>query len=538
MTCAGIASLHLLGREYEKPTAKCGSYEYDSQMQNGIYRMLQQVGEHRGSWSMHSTAYARYALERVGIFLDLKDVGGFDWYRWGARQILEDGRGRGSLSDFAFDLLFLAKGEAQVAVAKWHWSGDWNNDHRDVKTWVAAASEDLGLKLDWVPARLDRMDSPAAKSSLIFVNGHKEFTATEEETRFLREFLARRGTLVAEGCCGSRVFIDSFRDYVRAQLYPGSPLQFVDVTAAHPICNQRYSVTPEDVAGVQVKSGCRRRRIIILNRDISCALNGEPGTEKDAARARKVSVNLLQWAVRAKFPRGKLASLNLVEDLDDLDDLGGDEERSREEGLTSRYSQAFGRLIHRGEWDVDLAFFPTLNKVLSQSDIAPEFDGEVFVHPQSDDLYGCAVLYVTGHEDPRLRKEEWLPFRAYLQNGGTIVASACCGREEFDRGFRRLMEKVLPNDAWEEVPARDAVWGAPYARKTIPVEGTRAYSEKYKKKLAPLYGIRREGRWIVLYSPVDLCCDLEGDLSEETVAYRRATSVPIWINVLHYALSP
>jgi hypothetical protein len=31
--------------------------------------------------------------------------------------------------------------------------------------------------------------------------------------------------------------------------------------------------------------------------------------------------------------------------------------------------------------------------------------------------------------------------------------------------------------------------------------------------------VRRDGRWVVLYSPVDFCCSFEGDLQDEVVGY-------------------
>ena len=52
---------------------------------------------------------------------------------------------------------------------------------------------------------------------------------------------------------------------------------------------------------LQAKTGCRLRRILILTRDISCALNGEESSAEELERARKVSVNLLQWAMRARL---------------------------------------------------------------------------------------------------------------------------------------------------------------------------------------------------------------------------------------------
>jgi hypothetical protein len=433
-------------------------------------------------------------------------------------------------------LLFLAKGEAQVAIAKWQWEGDWNNDHGDVKNWVALAGKDLDLKLDWIPARMDAQDTPAAKASLIFANGHNRFAATEQDAAFLRKFLANKGTLIAEGCCNSKVFVESFKEFVRTKLYPNLSIKFRPLTRGHAVCQQTYELSPGEISAIEVKTGCQRRRILILERDISCALSGEPCGREESKRAKEVAVNILQWAIRAKLPQGKLAEVRLAMETSSEEDT--EQHEKAHAGLTRQYRQPFGRLIHRGEWDVDLSFFPTLRAALAAQEETPLFDGEVFVRPSAEDLFSCAVLYVTGHEDPRLRSNECLHLRTYLQNGGCILASACCGAEHFDRGFRRMVKEVLPNDELVEIPPTDSVWKAPYAVRSLPVMATKAYAAKHGQKLAPLYGIRREGRWIVLYSAVDLCCDLEGDLDDETLAYKKETAVPVWANLLHYLFTP
>ena len=535
MTCAGIASLHLLGRRREVPAETCGTYREDRVFRKALAALYRQMtGTHGLAGSRRS--YALYALERVGILLDLKEIAGVDWYRWGAREILS--QTPSNVGDVAFDLLFLAKGEAQVAIAKWQWNGDWNNDRGDVRRWVELTGKALDLKLDWIPAKLSSPETPAAKASLIFVNGHSRFTATSMETEVLREFLKRGGALVAEGCCDSRPFIDSFRTYVKDELFSKYRVEFVEIGDAHPICQQTYSLTGADVSAETVRTGCRSRNVVLLRRDVSCALNGEPCEEGEVERAEKLAVNLLQWAMRSKLPRSKLDDVSLV-----AGKLGGTSDlplASQKDGqsLARRYQQPFGRLIHRGEWQVDSSLFPTLKAALAPIENAPQCDAEVFVHPQSEDLFDCALLFASGHEDPALTPAELLPLRAYLQRGGTLMATACCGSAAFDRGFRRLLEGVLPNDRLEVIPSTDSVWTRPLAVTERPVQATLAFGRQHGSGYAPLLGVRRDGRWIVLYSPADLCCDLEGDLDETVVAYRKESAIALWINCLHYAFSP
>jgi len=138
---------------------------------------------------------------------------------------------------------------------------------------------------------------------------------------------------------------------------------------------------------------------------------------------------------------------------------------------------------------------------------------------------------MTGHDDPDLTDREWLNLRTYLQNGGTLVADACCSSPQFDRGFRKLIAAVLPNDRLERVPANDSVFAEPF-RLNKPPDATHAYTELYGQQWAPLFGIRREGRWMLLYSPVDLSCALQDDLEEITVGYRRDAATRLIANML------
>ena len=91
-------------------------------------------------------------------------------------------------------LLFLAKGSAPIAIAKWQWHGDWNRNRHEVRNWANYSGAELGRRLDWLPAKIEKLDSPAAKASILFVSGREEFNATAAELRFVRSFLEGGGT--------------------------------------------------------------------------------------------------------------------------------------------------------------------------------------------------------------------------------------------------------------------------------------------------------------------------------------------------------
>jgi hypothetical protein len=538
MTSAGIASLHLLGERMERPTRTCGTYTYDSCMKMGLKRIARHL-ETFYTDQHKKFSYTLYSLERVGVLLGLRTIGGHDWYRMGAAAVL--GRARApnrypswhNYADATLDLLFLAKGNLPVAIAKWRWSGDWNNDHGDVAAWVDIAGRALGKKLDWWECDLDEPGSPAAKASLIFVNGHRKFVASDGEIAFLRQFLLNRGTVVAEACCGTRTFFDSFARTMCKRLFPGQPAEFVPLNGSHPVCSIVHRLNPDDIRGFAFKSNCRRPKLVLIERDFSCALNGESTGQAEITRARKVSTNLLAWAMQTRKPKGKLNSSTLEDGPPEL--LTVDQALARSKAVARMHSLAMGRLVHRGEWDVDKSFFAELRKELAADPRMPEFDAEVPIAPTSRDLFGIPFLFLSGHEQPALKEEEYLPLRQYLQNGGFLFVSNCCTTDVFDKGVRQLLRQVLPNDRLEEIPKTDPVWtnrlaGGPLA--------TKAYGDRFGKEWAPLYGIRRRGRWIVIYTAVDACCSLEGDMMEGIPAFKRESSVPLIVNIMHRAFSP
>jgi hypothetical protein len=57
------------------------------------------------------------------------------------------------------------------------------------------------------------------------------------------------------------------------------------------------------------------------------------------------------------------------------------------------------------------------------------------------------ILFFSGHELPKFTDEQKKKLRLYTDSGGTLVAQACCSREEFTRAFKVLAKEVWPE--WE-----------------------------------------------------------------------------------------
>lgn len=144
------------------------------------------------------------------------------------------------------------------------------------------------------------------------------------------------------------------------------------------------------------------------------------------------------------------------------------------------------------------------------------------------DLLQTPVLFISGRDGLRLRKEERDHLRAYVDAGGFIFAENCCNGAGFDRDFRALMKEMFPDSQLAPLPADHPIWFAETKVIPDPVE-------------TPLFGLNSCCRTSVVYSPKDLSCywELGGvrDLKvyPDAVRERIERALGLGANVIAYA---
>jgi Domain of unknown function (DUF4159) len=107
------------------------------------------------------------------------------------------------------------------------------------------------------------------------------------------------------------------------------------------------------------------------------------------------------------------------------------------------------------------------------------------------DLLQSPIAYFNGHQAPKFADVEKKILQQYVEQGGFILAEACCGRKEFDEGFRKLMQELFPDNPLKKLPPEHPIWRA---HSIIPPDSF------------PLEGIEYGCKTVVLYSPQDLSC--------------------------------
>lgn len=130
-----------------------------------------------------------------------------------------------------------------------------------------------------------------------------------------------------------------------------------------------------------------------------------------------------------------------------------------------------------------------------------------------DDLLQAPIVFINGHRAPVFSEQERKVLRDYVMQGGVIFAEACCGSEEFDAGFRKLMEEMFPQSKLMPLSDDHPIWRAQF-----PLEPD-----------GSLWGLTLGCRTSIIYSPEDLSCYWQNPQWPQSV--RR---IRIGVNVVAY----
>jgi Domain of unknown function (DUF4159) len=113
------------------------------------------------------------------------------------------------------------------------------------------------------------------------------------------------------------------------------------------------------------------------------------------------------------------------------------------------------------------------------------------------DLLQSPIVYFNGHHTPQFREGEEKLLQKYVENGGFILAEACCGRDEFKQGFPALMARLFP-EKLQRLKAGHPIWTASGLYRSDP--------DKYE-----LWGINMGCKTVIVFSPQDLSCRWESN---------------------------
>jgi len=498
--------------------------------------------------------YYLYALERVGRLSGRRYIGGNDWYRAGAAELIKrqdkvsgfwQGIGPGESEKrigTALALLFLAKGRRPVVIARLeHGEGeDWNHHRAAMQNLTRDVERRWQQDMTWQTVDV-RAAAPEEllQAPVLFLSGSQPLDFTAEQKENLKTYVNEGGFIFAEAACGSRDFDASFRALMK-ELFPDSSLRALPPD--HPVwyAEQRVALnalsegTP--LFGVDA---CCRTSVVYSPRNLSCywELNRQRAAEAYPAKVQAeidaiaaIGANVLAYATNREL-RDKLEvpTISLAD----------------AQNLPRRTTIVVAKINHSGGADdAPNAWSNLLRHYKSQSaaSVSPKSpllaagDPQLMQHP---------IAFMHGRRSFRFSVAERKALAEYVERGGFIFADAICGTDAFARSFREEMAAVFPDHPLERIPPEHPIFTDRYRGHAIETTeirdpqaagGNEGLTAAIRKVKPLLEGIQIDGRYVVVFSPYDLSCALENSTSAECEGYTRTDAYRVGMNVLLYAL--
>lgn len=530
MTAAGISSLFITGGRLYRGTKICGQGESDKRLVKGLEWLARNfsVRKNPGSAMMGHHYYYLYGLERIGVLMAQRTIGGHDWYREGAEYLLQfqhaDGGWYGDILATEFAMLFLAKGSAPVAIQKLRYGRDWNPDPYDAKEVVEQAARELATPMTWQTIGADAPIEELAGAPILYLQGHAAFGFEEDFRRKLRAFVDNGGFIFASACCAAKEFDASFREEMK-KVFPDAA--FEALPAEHPIYSVKHRIEKQEAFMLEgLNTGCRTT-VFYAPRDICCGWGGCDGCKDPVcvktAEARKLGVNMIAYAISHNRLKDKLEKIEVAMKPGDA--------------KVERGALVIGQLYHQGEWDPDPASLPNLTQTLREQTGMKGSTSKRRVVLGTDNPGEFPLLYLTGHKSFSYTPEQLQQLREYLDKGGFLFADPCCGKAGFDMAFRKLCTQLYPAAELQRLPAGHAVLAAPFKLERV------AYKTAVKRffpdlKDEPyLEGVSDKGKLKILYSRFNLGCELHGHACANCLGVKAEDAYKLAVNAILYALS-
>jgi len=150
-------------------------------------------------------------------------------------------------------------------IAQLRHNGGWDTAPRAVSNLLEALHQEVGACVSQVPRPVPVTHEALGDYPLAYMHGRYGFRLNRNEQQVRREYLSHGPVLIADACCGSQKFDESFRRLM-LEMYPDHPL--TPISADHEIYTEANGF---DISAV------RRRRLLPSNRTASMRTQIEQG---------------------------------------------------------------------------------------------------------------------------------------------------------------------------------------------------------------------------------------------------------------------
>lgn len=567
MTCAGIASLiitaaelrSLEARAQENGVACCGKPDdRDNRLRKAVRWLATNFEIKKNPACEGYHFYYLYALERAGRMTGSRFIGDHDWYREGARELLDIQKLNQGIFDSAslhergdkvintsFALLFLSKGKRQIVVSRMeHGRGeDWNH-HRMAIQHLTMHTESVWKRdLAWQTVDIAKASvADLLETPVLFISGSEALSLSPRQRETLHDYVEQGGFIFAEGCnqdgCLGDAFESDFRKFVLETFE--QPLE--KLPPEHPIWSVEARVIPKALPhdfwlyGVQ---SCCRLGLVYSPISLSCRWELHAPYGIKAARseklqaeidnATKAGINVLSYATGRQL-KEKLDAVSIVEGK--LPTTPAD-----------RNTLIIPKLQHGAGADDAPRALPNLLLWLHRTNPFQISNEKRMVSVTNEELWKYPIVFMHGRGTFHFSEKQRQALREYFENGGFLFADAVCANEEFAISFRREMSLILPKSPLELLASEHPLFSRAFRgfdiRQVMMVDPTSEGGKLVagQRRTTPKLEVARaDDRIAVVFSELDMSCALESKHSLQCRGYVRDDAARIGINIVLFAL--
>lgn len=580
MTCAGIAALVITSGKVGQGDAKVNGEQIlccqpsaidDVRVQRGLQWLGRNFSVARnpggaiaGQWWL----YYLYGVERVGRLTAQRFIGGHDWYREGADQLI---RRQDNLSGYwtapgyaenqpevatSLALLFLSKGRRPPLIAKLRHGADdddWDQHHNDIANLTRFVESRWHLDMTWQVMDLEKATiDDLLQAPVLYYDGSKSPMPTTAQGRRrladkIRGYLNRGGFLFVEAGCDGAAFDRGFRDLMQ-RVFPEPEYALRPIEPGHPIWRAEIPLRPAQFRPLWgIDFGCRTSvvyappdPIVHPRPSLSClwelsrAGRGAKyvaSVEEQVAGALAIGINVLAYATNREL-KGKEAYFDTQEKRPDDDAL----ERGR---------LSIAKIRHPGGCNAAPRSLVNLLETAGQQLNIRVSTEENLIYLTDEALYDHHLIFMHGRNRFRLTDVERERLRLFIERGGILFADAICANAGFAESFRREMAAIFPDKKLQPIAVDDPLLTTAYGgfdlkvvKRRDPQMGdvTGPLQARVREVPPSLEGIQFGDQWRVIFSRFDISCALEKHESLDCRGYVREDATRIGLNLILYAL--
>ena len=431
----------------------------------------------------------------------------------------------GSVLETCYALLALADTRAPLILSKLIYgdASQWNLDPRDAAHLTDWYGEQIQQPLSWQLLQLDRDRGDINSAPILLINGHEAPQLTAQQEERLRSFVHDGGTVLAVACCSRAAFAKGSEELF-TRLFPH--LESGPLDEGHEVWNILNEVKPNKEC-IGFGDGCRTS-IFLLSDGACCTWHQD--LQSSHKRRFALAGNILKYATYNRPLRTRW------------------ETRAVDPPVVAPTTTKIATLQHGGDWWAEPGALPNLTRILAARNGVALTVLPPMTASQAADR-GVEVLWLTGHTFGKLPDDDADALKAYLKAGGTLVVTACCGREAFDDSFQSFAVESFGEKRWVRIPSDDPlITGDSSAAGRQSAEGLASSLRAMNLKLrymgsAPpridvpiFYGVRINDRWAVMYSPMDIACGIVGHSCLNCVGFESRDARAVAANMMLYVV--